>query len=116
MGKWYILKGKTPVESNLFEYCAWSVDFNKMIVEKTKIGDIEVSTVFLGLDHSFSPEKTGPILFETMIFGGEAEGYQERYATYEEAEQGHKKACDMVLGMFSIETEILKKVVIKSLN
>jgi len=38
------------------------------IVAKTKVGDAEVSTVFLGLDHAFMGGP--PILYETMIFGG----------------------------------------------
>ena len=37
-----------------------------------------------------------PILFETMIFGGEYDGYQERYSNYEDSFIGHKKACDLV--------------------
>ena len=46
-----------------------------------------VSTVFLGLDHAF--DGGTPLLFETMIFGGEHDEYQERYATWDEAEAGH---------------------------
>jgi len=59
-------------------------------------GKCNVSTVFLGLDHSFSDEGP-PILFETMIFGGVFSEYQDRYATWDEAEEGHKKALNMIL-------------------
>jgi hypothetical protein len=54
---------------------------------------VYVSTVFLGLDHSFG--EGPPQLFETMIFGGEHDEYQERYSTWDEAEAGHKKACKL---------------------
>ncbi len=33
-----------------------------------------------------------PVLFETMIFGGPEHGYQERYTSWTEAEEGHKRA------------------------
>jgi hypothetical protein len=47
-----------------------------------RIKDIEISTVFLGMDHNFSDEGD-PLLFETMIFGGPRDQYQERYCTWE---------------------------------
>lgn len=48
-----------------------------------------VSTVWLGLDHSFL---TGgpPIIFETMVFEhGMADSYMDRYATEAQALEGH---------------------------
>jgi len=38
------------------------------------------------------------------VFGGEHDEYQERYHTYDEAEEGHKRICDMV-DKISIERE-----------
>lgn len=56
-----------------------------------------VSTVFLGLNHNFYC--TGPpLLFETMIFGGEHDQYQERYTTKKEAIEGHKRALKIIKG------------------
>jgi hypothetical protein len=54
------------------------------------IGGVGVSTVFLGIDHSHG-RPGGPILFETMIFGGGValDGLQRRYRTFDEAEAGH---------------------------
>lgn len=57
-----------------------------------------VSTVFLGIDHNFTGTAPGPVLFETMIFGGEFDGGQFRYCTYEEALQGHAEAVKTVFG------------------
>lgn len=62
---------------------------NRRTVERTQIdSDIVVSTVFLGLDHSFVPNSP-PVLFETLVFGGEHDGAMRRYYTWELAEQGH---------------------------
>jgi hypothetical protein len=51
---------------------------------------IRVSTAFLGLDHNFG--EGPPLIFETMIFGGEHNEEQWRYSTWAEAEAGHARA------------------------
>ena len=61
------------------------------VLAKTDIGDTQVSTVFLGLDHNMSGEGL-PILWETMVFGGEYGGYDLRYDTYQAAAEGHAHA------------------------
>ena len=58
-------------------------------------GDVRVSTVFLGLDHSFGHGR--PLLFETMVFGGPHDGRQERYATRADAAVGHGQMIEKVL-------------------
>jgi len=64
-------------------------------VEEIFLGDVHVSTVFLGLNHNFL--RSGPpILFETMVFGGKHDNDQERCATWEEAEAMHQRAVEMV--------------------
>jgi len=63
-------------------------------VAKTRVGSLEVSTVFLGIDHNFLGQGK-PLLFETMIFGGDdsiASDFCNRYSTWVEAEEGHKAA------------------------
>lgn len=65
------------------------------IVGKTEIAEgIRVSTVFIALDHNWGDGP--PLLFETMVFGGVHEGWQDRYATRKEATEGHERACAMV--------------------
>lgn len=87
----YILEGKIPkLVDDVFEWGEWFETADRKVARTVLPNDVEVSTVFLGLDHNFSGGV--PILFETMIFGGEHDGYQERYATWEEAEAGHKQA------------------------
>ena len=64
-----------------------------------KIGDVTVSTVFLGIDHSMvrpMDQEHEPILFETMIFGGEHHNYQQRYVTWDEAKAGHLEAVKLI--------------------
>lgn len=55
---------------------------------------IEVSTVFLGIDHNHWSGP--PLLFETMIFDdyGGQETY--RYSTWDEAVEGHRLAVEAV--------------------
>ena len=60
------------------------------IVKQEEVKDVSISTVFLGLDHRFG--KGEPLLFETMIFGGKEDGYQNRCTTWEQAEEMHLKA------------------------
>lgn len=67
------------------------------IVEKTKVGDTEVSTVWLGLDHGYG-EGHEPVIFETMIFGGQFAGECDRYCTEDEAKAGHAKWVAAVTG------------------
>lgn len=91
----YILIGCTPVvEPDLIKWAQW-YEKNDRHVRNDYLNGIHVSTVFLGLDHSFR-EGAAPILFETMIFGGEHDGYQERYETWEQAEAGHEQAIKLV--------------------
>jgi hypothetical protein len=60
-----------------------------------RVGDYDVSTVFLQLDHGFGGGP--PVLFETMVFetGGDST-FQERYCTWTEAEAGHKAVVEAV--------------------
>jgi hypothetical protein len=51
-----------------------------------------VSTVWLGLDHSFWPGH-GPLIFETMVFDDRdmpAFDLMDRYGTLAQAERGHR--------------------------
>ena len=99
----YILEGKTIKEAELMEWANWYKKANRH-VNKTKISDeINVSTIFLGVDYSFGGDI--PILFETMIFGGEHDQYQERYATWDEAEAGHLRAVEICTNQNKDETQ-----------
>ena len=92
----YVLDGKIPkLEPDLIKWAMWFETAKRSVAENLlNSGDVKISTVFLGLDHSSNGGE--PILFETMIFGGEHDQCQERYATWDEAEAGHKKALELV--------------------
>jgi hypothetical protein len=95
---WYILdENNKPVASTMFESSDWmEQNPTKKSLKQEYIGDIFVSTVFLGLDHSWPKDESKPLLWETMIFYGEDDGYQDRYTSVEEALEGHQKAVDLV--------------------
>lgn len=58
------------------------------IVAQTQVGNIWISTVFLGVDYDFH-EKGVPLTFETMVFTNTRPTQTRRYATWEQAEAGH---------------------------
>jgi len=96
MSKFYILDGKTVVSVKLLVWAKWMQTANRT-VKKTDIGKVLVSTIFLGLDHSFGCEGEWlPILFETMVFGGTMDRSMNRYCSWEQAEQGHDEMVDKV--------------------
>lgn len=90
---YYILDGHKVIETDLMTW-AKAVRSTDRHVGKTTIGDAEVSTVFLGINHRFG--NGPPLLFETMVFGGILDQEQERYTTWEEAEEGHRAMVDRV--------------------
>ena len=90
----YILDGhRAIVEPDLLKWAKWFESGNRR-VDEAKIGDVRVSTVFLGIDISFDGGKKQ--LFETMIFGGANDEYCNRCETWDEAVKMHKIACDLV--------------------
>jgi hypothetical protein len=89
----YILDGKTPVPADLMTWAKWFEAADRHVA-KDQIGDVRISTVFLGIDHRRGDGP--PLLFETMIFGGQHEGHQTRASTWAEAEQQHRDAVEMV--------------------
>ncbi len=97
----YILNDdKVPVVcDDLMKWGRWleeSYKNGKRRVAQTNIGKIRISTVFLGMDHSFS-ETAPPLIFETMIFGtDDDQELQWRYSTWDEALKGHQNAVAAV--------------------
>lgn len=88
----YILgaDGRTPEPcEDVQVWAQWFESADRQVADD-HVGDIHVSTIFLGLDHSWSG--TLPLLFETMVFGGALNDNEWRYATWEEAEVGHRNA------------------------
>ena len=82
----------------IWEVLMGGFEMMNRIVSNDKIGGATVSTVFLGLDHRFGIKTGDAILFETMVFGGDLDGEQERYCTWDDAEKGHQFMCEKIKG------------------
>ncbi len=94
MGDKYILDGHTPVLSDdLIAWAKWYETAERHVANEIRDG-IQVSTVFLGISHSFGPGP--PVLFETLVFNGDHDQDAERYYTWDEAEAGHRRMCEKV--------------------
>lgn len=83
--------------SDLYRRVAW-----------TEIGDVKVSTVWLGLEHHLDlvtgTHPPAPVaIFETMVFGGVMDQEQWRYATEEQALEGHAHVVTLVKSQLSLE-------------
>jgi len=87
--------GEPIPATELKMWCDW-FENAKRVVNKTKIGDSEVSTVFLGLDHNYRGIG-GPILWETMVFGGAMDQEMERCSgSREQAQAMHDRMVERV--------------------
>lgn len=104
----YILdeQGRPVALPDVDEWAKWFKAADRRLAE-TYVGSVLISTVFLGLDHN-SGSHGPPILWETMVFGGEHDGYGERYATAKEAQEGHARATALVRGGEGTETLVCK--------
>ena len=100
----YILEGHKAVPADLMTWARWfEAAGNDRIVAKTDIAHVNISTVFLGLDHNWG--EGPPQIFETMIFGGPQDGWQERCSTWEQAEEMHKRGIAVAEAAFEAETK-----------
>jgi hypothetical protein len=89
--RYYRLEGRRPVGSETFHL----QPAEDRRVALTLFPGVRVSTVFLGIDHRFDLEGP-PLLFETLVSGGAHDELMRRYASWEEAEQGHAEIVALV--------------------
>lgn len=126
----YILINKIIVPCpDIDKWIKWIRDIDNKRVAFTVFNDVEISTIFLGMNHSV--DENIPILFETLVFGGQADGYCKRYTNWVEAELGHWETVLHVLDndetflkyiegeteeytevMANIDDELIKRVII----
>ena len=105
--RYYKLDGHTPIRVETLKAWADEVAQHDRItaltgidpwrVDVTKIDDVVISTVFLGLDYRMS-RRGPPLLFETKVFGGSLDRFQNRCATWDKAEAMHAEAVALVRG------------------
>ncbi len=90
----------------------WALDLenksNRVVKLDILPNGMRVSTIWLGLDHSWGGGP--PLIFETMVFDDKAseEGRGEdfdsqRYSTREEALEGHRELVEKYLAMAKFE-------------
>ena len=87
--KCYILEGRILKEVSFRRYINDYKNIDRRIKFTKLSGKVDVSTVFLGINHSFYDNEI--LLFETMIFGGSRDEDCKRYSTLENSIKGHDK-------------------------
>lgn len=82
-------------QPDLLEWAAWFEEADRRVAY-TEVGHARISTVFLGLNHRYSGDGP-PILWETMVFGGDLDQEQDRCAgSREQAEAMHARMVERV--------------------
>lgn len=92
MSEHYILdKNGKPVRApDLLTWGRWFENAERHVAE-TYIGELYISTVFLGLDHNLNPDGS-PILWETMVFNENDSRDMDRCSgSREQAEAMHER-------------------------
>lgn len=96
---WYDRQGQ-PMDTATVNRLLGDMEYKRIAKTNIKSAsdpaiDWDVSTVWLGLDHSFGDGP--PIIFETMVFGdGDGDQYMQRYATEEQARAGHAETVSLI--------------------
>jgi len=95
---YYLHEDKSITPCSLAE---WSEQRQEMSRKRTKhvndemVDGKRVSTVWIGMNHSFKNGK--PHILKTMVFSEKGDDiYCRRYSTWNEAVEGHKKAVQWV--------------------
>ncbi|MBK3333517.1 hypothetical protein [Burkholderia pseudomallei] len=91
----YVLDGKEPRRaSSVLEWMHWYANADRTVA-LTRIDEMDVSTVFIGIDHEYSPHGVRydgePMLFETAVFATTTARVVRafRHPTWAEAERAH---------------------------
>lgn len=87
--------GNPVPEPDLMAWARWMNDGNRRVAFDM-VGEVDVSTVFLGIDHNWSGGGA-PVLWETMTFGPEPwSSRQWRYSSRDDALLGHGVAVELL--------------------
>jgi len=91
----YILDGHRAVSCpDLETWGRWLETADRVVAQTTVRDGVDVSTVFIGLDHQFG--NGSPLLFETMVFRHGDGQDTDRYSTWDEAVNGHQRMVERV--------------------
>lgn len=115
---YYILEadGSIRMTTDAGEWGRFYEDFERRRIGDDEVDELRVSTVFLGLDHNWGFADPTPILFETMVFGMDANASPGagdacwRYHTRAAAVAGHERVVAAVrefgaAALFDLEVE-----------
>ena len=99
MNDYYILEDGKPIPvSDVLIWAKWfEKNREERVVAQTDISGVRISTVFLGLDHSFG--EGPPLIYETLVFDGPLDEEMERCSTPEQAMEMHQRMVDKVKGL-----------------
>ena len=84
-----------PVRASLEDWATFMEARDSCRVGLDETNGTTVSTVFLGLDPE-GGRSDRPLLFESMVIGGQLDGAQDRYRTWAEAIEGHAELLAVV--------------------
>lgn len=122
----YILVDKKPVaEPDLMKWSEW-IETAKRSLGYDVVGEIELSTIFFGIDMGIpwmthDEPNYEPLVFETMAFyikdGDIIESFQQKYCTYKEAENGHAEILEILKEYIEVDgNSIIKFLNLKIKN
>lgn len=100
IGQYILDADGNPVRAKgLLSWGLWMQKNNRQIAD-THVANVRISTIFMGLDYAYtlariSGQPQTPLLFETMVFGGVHDHLTRRYATREDALEGHRQIVQM---------------------
>ena len=92
-------------EITLAEWAAYSESRSYVVLKQNRLGDVGVSTIWTGVNLNLWPDGP-PLIFETMIFGGEYSHEYNRYPTEALALEGHDRAVARIEAGLSPFAEI----------
>lgn len=99
-GRYFVLDERgDPHPCDVLTWGAWFATADRHVAQDIDEGPgpeprVRISTVFLGVDHSFN--NGPPVLWETMVFGGPLDGECRRYTSRDDAIRGHAEICKLV--------------------
>ena len=94
--------GEIIHEPDILVWANWMTETNRTMYFMQRSG-VQIITTFLGCAVNF--RDGNPLLFETMVFGGELDQEQEQCATCYEAYPMYERMVDRVLKTLPIEEQ-----------
>ncbi len=109
MSEYYDREGK---EITIDDWAKKFENGDYKVVRKSTVHGMDISTVWLGSDHGFGMSEK-PIIFETMIFGGPWDQFEQRYPSEEQAVLGHHTIERMIEYHYETKFEVEEWVKVK---